>query len=69
MEFYPNPKDFKEKTDLYSQLTGMFPDIAASIINQTDQVATRKWNNEKKDVLSLKRSLTSFKIRSANTST
>lgn len=59
---YPNPKDFKEKTDLYSQLTGMFPDIAASIINQTDQVATRKWNNEKKDVLSLKRSLTSFKL-------
>lgn len=59
---FPNAKDFKEKTDLYSQLTAMFPEVAAAIINQADQVATRKWNNEKKDVLSLRRSLTSFKL-------
>lgn len=59
---FPNAKDFKEMTDLYSQLTAMFPDIAAAIVNQADQVATRKWNNEKKDVLSLRRSLTSFKL-------
>ncbi len=59
---YPDAKDFKERTDLYSHLTAMFPEVAASILNQTDQVATRKWNNEKKDVLSLRRSLTSFKL-------
>ena len=59
---YPNAKDFKEQTDLYSHLTAMFPEVAASILNQTDRVATRKWNNEKKDVLSLRRSLTSFKL-------
>ena len=59
---YPEAKDFKERTDLYSHLTAMFPEVAASILNQTDQVATRKWNNEKKDVLSLRRSLTSFKL-------
>ncbi len=59
---YPEAKEFKERTDLYSHLTAMFPEVAASILNQTDQVATRKWNNEKKDVLSLRRSLTSFKL-------
>lgn len=59
---YPDPKAFKERTNLYSQLTKMFPHVASNIINQTDRLATKKWNNEKKDVLSLKRSLTSFKL-------
>jgi len=47
---------------LYQKIRDEFPEIASTIISQTIQYAYKRWRTAKKDILSLKQSIPSFKL-------
>lgn len=50
-----------KKKYYYPKLAEMFPFVASHILNATEKMATKKWNQHSKDVLASKVSLPSFK--------
>lgn len=59
---YPARKEHKEKSYFYPILRQVFPDTPAKIINQTARLAEKYWLKERNDVLSLRKSIPSFKL-------
>jgi hypothetical protein len=59
---YPNKQEYKEMWYLYPKLVSMFPDVPGQIISQLERYSQKKWASSKKDILSLRQSLPTFKL-------
>ena len=59
---YPKSAEHKDKHYCYPVLTKMFPYVAGQMVNQIERHAKTVWNNRKKEVLSLRQSVPSFKL-------
>lgn len=59
---YPSPKEHLDKSYLYPLVRGRFPHIGASLVNQVRQEAEKRWKIDRLDVLSLRKSIPSFKL-------
>ena len=59
---YPKASDYSDMTYSYPVLTAMFPQVAGQMVNQIERFAKSVWNTRRKEVLSLRQSVPSFKL-------
>ncbi len=59
---YPDAREHRDKSYLYPIVRREFPQTATNILNQVRQQAERVWKTHRNDVLSLRKSIPSFRL-------